>query len=169
MKRSREASTFYILPLLVMMGAVNPIAVLRLKQPILMQASSADETNAKDKLKFTTGILGELTEGGEKLGFTDILASDGVSLKVMYKSFGDAHQASEFFDKEVARAAKTDKREKKTDRTGKVVGERAQVFFASTRNTENYPAVLWTDGRQFHMIESKSLADILELEKIYRY
>jgi hypothetical protein len=170
MNRSRAVSAFYILPtMLLITSAVKPLSVFQSRQSVPEESSSSGQANAEDKLKFTAGILGQLTENGEKLGFTDIQASDGVSLKVMYKSFGDAHQASEFFEKEIGRAVRTDKRGKKINRTGKVVGERAQVLFASIVTGEDYPAVLWTDGRQFHLIESKSLADILELERVYRY
>jgi hypothetical protein len=123
----------------------------------------------KKKIKFTRGISGELlTEGGEILGFTNFTASGGVELKVLYWDFDDSPHATDVFEKQVARAIKIVERGKKLDQAGKVVGERAQVTFLSKEPHESISAVLWTDGPKFHQIQSSSLPEILELERVYR-
>ena len=88
-------------------------------------------------------------------------------MTIIYNNFGATDRASAFFENELARAAKLIKRGEKVDREGKIVGERAEILLP--KPNEQVTAVLWTDGRKFHEIQSTSLKDILELEKIYKY
>jgi hypothetical protein len=117
--------------------------------------------------RFTRGTSGDSIEDGVDLGFTVYKAADGVSLTVVYNDFDGASQASAFFEKELVRAAKVLSRGQKTDRDGKIVGERAEIHLA--KPNEELNAVMWTDGRKFHEIQSTSLQDILALEKVYKY
>jgi hypothetical protein len=135
------------------------------------QAKSTESRGSeKKKIQFTRGISGELlTEDGETLGFTNFSASDGVELQVLYKDFDDALKATEVFDKQISRSIKIVERGKRLDQAGKVIGERAQVILPSRGPHQKLSAVLWTDGPKFHQIQSNSLPEILELEKVYRY
>jgi|SRR5580692_1549221 hypothetical protein len=135
-------------------------------QPESTSVQTSDSGERK-KLIFKRGISGDVLQGGELLGFTDYEASDGVRLRMLYKNFDDGEQASAMFNSEIGRAVKVLKRGPKRDADGRIVGERAQLFLATP--TEGQAAVLWTNGRRFHEIQSKSLPDILELEKIYKY
>jgi len=124
---------------------------------------------ATKKLAFKQGIMGQLILDGQSVGFTDFTASDGITLKMMYKDFTSAAEAVELFNKELARSERVVKREKKSNSAGTVVGERAEILLPSSLAGQANHAVLWTDGVKFHEIQSRSLTDILEFEKIYKY
>jgi hypothetical protein len=117
--------------------------------------------------RFTRGTSGDLIEDGVDLGFTVYKAADGVNLTVVYNTFDGASEASAFFEKEIVRAAKVHTRGQKIDRDGKIVGERVEIRLSEPN--EKLIAVMWTDGRKFHEIQSTSLQDILALEKVYKY
>jgi len=134
------------------------------------QAKSTESRGREKKIKFARGISGELlTEDGEILGFTNFSASDGVELRVLYEDFHGALKATEVFDKQISRSIKLVERRKRLDEAGNIIGERAQVILPSSGPHQTLSAVLWTDGPKFHQIESTSLPEILELERVYRY
>jgi len=131
------------------------------------QSSNVNAPHEGNALRFTRGSSGDLIQDGVDLGFTGYQASDGVSLIVTYNTFGDAKEASAFFEKEIAMADKVTKQGDKLDRAGKIIGKRAEILHS--KHNEQVTAVLWTDGREFHEIQSTSLKDILEMEKVYKY
>jgi hypothetical protein len=140
------------------------------QQPSSAQ-SSKDSTKGKRPLTFsncltTTALI--RTAAGSKLGLSSICASDGVQLGILYNTFDDAQHATDVFDQEIATAVKILERGKKLDKSGKVVGERAQVLIQFDEPTKTMSAVMWTDGRMFREIYGSSLRDILELEKVYK-
>jgi hypothetical protein len=125
--------------------------------------------DAPKKMKFELGIVGEgRDEDGVHLGFSNYKASDGIGLIALYTYFSSAEEAQNYFQKQLAEAAKVIERKKKLNSVGKVVGERAQIL-KRVGPQKTSPAVLWTDGITFHEIYSSSLEDILELEKVYKY
>lgn len=113
-------------------------------------------------------MMGELVDkDGTHLGFTDYKASDGITLQALYNDFGTPSEAEIELEKEIKAAAKVVEIGVKKNKEGTSVGRRAQIILRAPR--VKWSAVLWTDGRSFHEIESRSLRDILELERIYRY
>ena len=124
---------------------------------------------ARRNVEFKRGDSGEIvTKDGVRLGFTDFKASDGAVLRVLYWDFENQTDATEVLDKEVAQATKIIERAAKRDRAGKLVGERVEVEFPSTKPHEILHGILWTDGPKFHEIQSIALSDLRELEKVYK-
>lgn len=162
-KQSRKLTYAAAMLALIFSEAFQP-PITELPQPTSQQGSSSSE---KKKLIFKRGISGDVLQGGKLLGFTDYEASDGIGLRILYYDFDDEHQAAEMLESEIGRAIKVLKRGPKKNAEGHIVGERAELLLA--KPAEGQTAVLWTDGRKFHEIQSKSLPDILELEKIYKY
>lgn len=105
-------------------------------------------------------------EDGVHLGFTNFTGSDGSKLTVLYEGFGTPEAAKNHLEKQIAKAVKLVEREKKVDPTGKVVGERAEILFRLDDGTE-IPAILRTDGPQFHEFYSSSRESLLQLERRY--
>lgn len=138
------------------------------------QASSATAPTSKaknspEKKGFEPGIMGELLdEDGTHLGITDFKSPDGPGVSVRYATLDTPAKAHEYFEKQLAKAAKVTDRKNKLNAAKEVVGERAQILLRLDSQT-TYPAVLWTDGRTYHEIYSSSLKNILALEKAYRY
>jgi hypothetical protein len=111
--------------------------------------------------------MGELKdEDGVHLGFTGFTGSDGSKLMVLYEGFGSSEAARSYLEKRVAKAAKLVGRDKKVDRAGKIVGERAEILLRFDDGT-SMPAILRTDGPQFHEFYSSSRESLLQLEKRY--
>jgi hypothetical protein len=131
------------------------------------QASSNAQGLEEIEPRFIRGQSGDSIQDGVVLGFTVYKASDGISVTVFYNDFKDASEASAIFEKKLIRAPKVLMRGQKIDRGGKIVGERAEIRLPQPKETLS--AVMWTDGRKFHEIESISLRDIRAMEKVYRY
>ncbi|HXN99879.1 MAG TPA: hypothetical protein VN881_12460 [Candidatus Acidoferrales bacterium] len=144
-------------------------APFALEEPYTPSQQSADANGLHERkgIRFEKGTSGDLIQDGILLGMTLYKASDGASLAVVYNNFEDTSQASAFFDKELVRASKALSKGDKLDRDGKIIGKRAEIRLAAPN--DKLTAVMWTDGRKFHEIQSTSLRDILELERVYKY
>jgi hypothetical protein len=128
------------------------------------EASPAETPNHKQsgqrKWEFYRTSMGELRdEDGVHLGFTHFKASDGSNLTVLYEDFVSSAQAKDYFEKQLAKAAKIIERKNKLDTEGKVVGERSEIPLRISPE-KTIPAVLWTDGVKFHEIYSSSRESI---------
>lgn len=112
----------------------------------------------------TAAHLGLKTEGheGVRLGFTLYLASDGVRLTAKQGKFASASEAERYLDSVVGRSAKVLKRGRMNDKSGKLVGHRAEVVLKQNKSITEY-GVLWTSGPWFQEIDSTSLQDNLAL------
>jgi hypothetical protein len=122
---------------------------------------------ATARVEFQNIIMGELRdEAGVHLGFTNFKGSDGSMLTVLYQGFADSEAAQNYFEKQIAKASKIIKREKKLDTSGKTVGDRAEILLRLDAG-KSIPAILRTDGRQFHEFYSASRESLLLLEKRY--
>ncbi|HUA00637.1 MAG TPA: hypothetical protein VMB02_09920 [Candidatus Aquilonibacter sp.] len=133
-------------------------------------AQSSATTSQKDtsSLRFLPGtVRGEMLLDGVKLGSSTYKASDGVTLVVLYNNFEDPQHAIDVFNQEIAKASKIMVRDKKIDRSGKAVGERARVLMPGSKPNEILYSVLWTDGKAFREIYSTSERDTRALEKVY--
>ena len=103
---------------------------------------------------------------GVTLSFRGFIASDGVGLTAIYGSFASESLAKAQFEKEVTRAAKILRRDKKKDKLGTVVGERVEIMTLA-EDGRTTPAILWTFGSKYHEIISASMRDNLVLEKTF--
>jgi hypothetical protein len=111
--------------------------------------------------------MGEMYDesgNGKHIPFTDYKASDGTGLKAMDPEFESPEKAEEYFEIRIAKAQKITTRSKKRNSRGRVIGERAEGVYSSPDGT-TFPAVLWTDGKVFREIDSRSLPLSLKLEK----
>ena len=125
------------------------------------------KASVASKIGFTNTVMGELKdEGGVHLGFTSFAGSDGSKLMVLYEDFGSSEAARNYLEKQIAKAVKLVGRDKKVDLTGQTMGERAEVLLRFSDGT-SMPAVLRTDGPQFHEFYSSSRESLLQLEKRY--
>jgi hypothetical protein len=131
------------------------------------QAQQSASLGEQTKLTFKRGMSGDLLRDGTVFGFTDYAASDGICLKVIYNTFHDPSQAAEIFQKEIAESKQVLNRTKKLNAKQEIVGERAELLLGKPDGVSF--AVLWTDGRSVHEIQSSSLPHILTLEKVYSY
>jgi hypothetical protein len=105
-------------------------------------------------------------EKGLLVPFTGYKASDGTGLNAIDPEFKSPAKAKEYFALRIAKAQKVIRRGKKEDSGGKVIGERAEAIYTSPDGS-TFPAILWTDGRVFREIDSRSLALSLKLEKAF--
>jgi hypothetical protein len=119
------------------------------------------------KLTFKDAGRGEFEpKDGLGLSFRGFIASDGVGLTAIYGSFASESLTKAQFEKEVAKAAKILRRDKKKDKLGTVVGERAEILTLA-EDGRTIPAILWTFGPKYHEIISASMRDNLALEKTF--
>jgi len=136
--------------------------------PPAVTTPATKSSGTQHKAHFTPGNAGEIELNyGVQLAFEDFKASDGSGLRMLYWYFDNPAQASEVFKKEVAHALKIVNQGQKKDATGKLVGERAQIQVQSSTPGIPAVAVVWTDGGTFREIRSRSLNDVLDLEKLY--
>jgi hypothetical protein len=138
-----------------------------------LQSESRDtkthSTNIVDDyrvVQFKSVGVGELVDAdGMRLAFTAYQGSDGTKLTAIRHEFPSQTKAEEYFDRAIKQAVTVVSSGKKEDRTGKIVGKRAQVVLPSGKVKAKALAVLWTSGGHFHEIVSSSLGNILLLEK----
>lgn len=102
-------------------------------------------------------------EEGNQFALTAYRSADGKKLTAVNRVFDSERLSQDYLEKLTAKASRVIKSEPKTDRTGRVIGTRAEVILSSSG--KETPAVLWTQGSQFHEIFSDSLPIILALEK----
>jgi hypothetical protein len=128
-----------------------------------------ESETAPAKITYENALMGEMRdEDGVHLVFTDVKASDGNYLTVLYQDFNSPADAQAFFEKQLAKAAKVVDRKNKLSPDGTFVGERAEILLGLSSGGA-IPAVLWTDGVKFHEISSTSRDSVLELERVYPY
>jgi hypothetical protein len=162
---------------LACLGSAGFWALFPNADSMLVQSTRAGSTattakqarTALEETTFENIGMGEMEdENGVHLGFTDFKASDGIGLIVLYESFGSPERALNYFEKQLAKAAKVIERKNKLSPERKIIGERAEILLRLNPQ-KAIPAVLWTDGEKFHEIYSSSLKEILQLEKVYKY
>ncbi len=111
--------------------------------------------------------MGEVfDEDGVHLGVTHFTGSDGSKLTILYGGFGTPEAAKNYLEKQIAKAAKLVEQGKRVDSSGKTVGERAEILLRLD-DGKVIPAILRTDGPQFHEFSSSSHDSLLQLEKRY--
>jgi len=123
---------------------------------------------SKDAESYHPTEMGEIRdEDGTQLSFTAWEGAGGSVVTVIHKDFGSPVLASEYFDKQVARAKKVLKLGRQIDGKGKVVGKRAVVVLTSSKNdrASQTPTLLFTAGSCYNQWGSKSFAAVLQMEK----
>jgi hypothetical protein len=114
---------------------------------------------------FKNVTMGEMFgENGIKMPFTGYTASDGTGLTAMDPAFESPAKAIEYFETRLAKAQRVTRRGKKRNSHGQIIGERAEATYPYA-NGAIFTAILWTDGRVFREIDSRSLPLSLKLEQ----
>jgi hypothetical protein len=131
------------------------------------EKAQAPTKQAPARIEFQNIVMGELLDENKvHLGFTNFKGSDGSALTVLYDDFPDFADAQDYFDKQILKAAKVIKREKKLDPKGKIIGDRAEILLR-VHYGKTIPAILRIDGPRFHEFYSSSRESMLQLEKQY--
>jgi hypothetical protein len=115
--------------------------------------------------EFTVVMRGEGTDAdGLFVAFTTYEGAPGFRLSQIHRMCATEKEAHEYFEKQLTRF-KVVSREPKKDKTGKVVGERAEVLLIRDKGKEPTPEILFTVGSDYLEIGSPSRDGNLELEK----
>jgi hypothetical protein len=115
--------------------------------------------------EFTVVMRGEGTDAdGLFVAFTTYEGAPGFRLSQIHRMCATEKEAHEYFEKQLTRF-KVVSREPKKDKTGKVVGERAEVLLIRDKGKEPIPEILFTIGSDYLEIGSSSRDANLELEK----
>lgn len=145
------------------------LSILAARVPGLagQEKAQAPTKEAPARIEFQNIVMGELLDENKvHLGFTNFKGSDGSALTVLYDDFSDFAGAQEYFDKQILKAAKVIKREKKLNSKGKIIGDKAEILLR-VPDGKTIPAILRIDGPRFHEFYSSSRESLLQLEKQY--
>jgi hypothetical protein len=124
------------------------------------------------KMKFKTGGMGELEpkpgDDGVSFSLMGFVAPDGNVANYEYGSFVSSARAMEKFDHEIAQASQVLTRTAVRDKSGTIVGERAEIISLTDTPGKTAPSIIWTVGSTFYVIISRSGQDNLALERYVR-
>lgn len=132
--------------------------------------NSSQRESSKDAVEFEDieGGRGK-TEDGMPFSYHLYKSSDGVGVTTTIENRGSAVRANKALQRKIKKASQIIERGAKLDNKGQRVGERVVAMFALDGPEKEHRAVLWTEGSQFHYIESSSLRHALQFEaKFYR-
>jgi hypothetical protein len=152
----------FVLLFLLLTRPARSQANAQVPQPLV---SAGDEQPVKSKAKFRMKAAGEGMTRGIAFGFEDYDSSAGVYAMYLYGRLDNAAKAKQYFDIEIAYAAKVIKRsELKSNKAGG--GERAVIVLPPEEGQpKTVYAIIRDDGGHFTEFRSASLKVALELEK----
>lgn len=162
-KKAMTLINFRTITGLSMLSAILGAMLISLSTPRGVCAGSTLVDRQEAEMIFTSmGAGSGKTEDGSDFSFAWMKSSDGVLVSTRTERRRSSSRANAVL-KRTLRGAEILKRGPKIDSGGKRVGERVVARFASKgRNV-----VVWTDGCDFHYLESESLRHILAFEKKY--
>jgi hypothetical protein len=156
------AGTVSIAGLLCWQTGLLTAAVRTLRGIVAAQSSES----ARKKPVFKEDAAGTiLNRDGFEVDLHGFKSSDGNSVSYSLSTPLGSATALDELDRQLALADHVVVREPFRNAEGHVAGERAVIFFEGRRTHEEIAAILWTDGRILHRIESRSLYHALEFEK----
>ena len=106
------------------------------------------------------------TEDGSPFSFLESEASDGVKISARTEKRRSTSRAAAVLRKAM-RGAKIVARGPRTNNLGQRIGERVIAWFTSKGQDKSRYVLLWTDGSDFHYLESSSLPHLFAFEKKY--
>jgi hypothetical protein len=125
-----------------------------------------ESRSARKELVFTPGAIGEIMDqDGFRLSIHGFKISDGGNLSYYLFIPIASASANDEFERWLAPADFVVVRDVVKNARGEGVGRRAVVFFPNRDAQGEVAAVVWSDGRDLHSIESLSLYDALVFEK----
>src|SRR5262249_19042554 len=111
---------------------------------------------------------GKVIDGGGGFSATYYSSSYFVTLVLAHEGHVSPKKANQVFDQRLRQAVQVFELGPKTNREGKVVGQRAFALFFSPVCSCYYGETLWTDGRVLDYIYSTSGLHVREFEKQQR-
>ena len=112
---------------------------------------------------FTGGVSGQMVRHGRSVDFQVFQSSDGVQLQMSVETFRTTAQAQNEVERSVANAAKVVERVKNKGGIGQPPDR--VVIYRRTKDPSRKVAIMWTVGRDVHVIDSSSLKHALLFEK----
>ena len=107
------------------------------------------------------------TEDGIPFSYHLYKSCDGVGVSTTVENRSSVFSALKALQRKVKTASKIIERGPKLDDKGQRTGERVVAMFASNGSEKERAAVLWTEGSDFHYLESSSLRHLIAFEKKY--
>ena len=128
--------------------------------------ASRQVAKPKPPTSFKTMLVGEKRdEGGTNLAFSVLRAPDGIKLTLTHHRFDTQIDAQNFFCKRIDKAAKIISKTGTKDKSGAIVGQRAEVLVRADGGSKApVSGIIWTHGPEFHEIVSASPEDNRLLE-----
>lgn len=151
--------------ILVTVVCMLPLCLISLKAS---SPTSIEGQESQDReMTFKNLLSGSgRTEDGSRFSFGSAEASDGVKISARTERRSSVSRAKAVL-KRTLRGAEIVTREPKINNQGQKVGERVVAHFASKAQNKSRYALLWTDGSDFHYLQSSSLRHLLAYERRY--
>lgn len=111
-----------------------------------------------------TGIGQMKAHNAAELGFVSYQNQDG-SVTIIRGTFDSDKQAASELNDDVKNAKEVIEHSFRTDKSGKMVGERVVAVLIQKDPAANLQAVLWTEGPNYYEVVGDSLPVALEWEK----
>lgn len=153
-----------------------PLIIVTVAFSLLVESDSAmaviptaidSHAGQETEMTFTSVLAGSgRTEDGSPFSFWSAKSSDGVAISARTEKRRSVARAHAELRKQL-KSAEVVEQGPKTNNQGERVGERVVGCFAATHETKGRCVVLWTDGSDFHFLESQSLRHLLAFEKKY--
>ena len=151
---------------LVLLGVLGVMFIkLSVPQGVCGVSASVDSQEAEMTFK-SMGAGSGKTEDGSEYSFAWMESSDGVVVSARTERRRSAARARGVL-KRTLRGAEIVERSRKMDKRARQVGQRVVARLPSKGQNRIRYLVLWTEGSDFHYLESVSLPHILALEKQY--
>ncbi len=130
------------------------------------QRGGTEADSKQSDLDFKETSMGEaVTAEGFHYPFHDWKSNDGVAVTSAILTYNSSGQAREAFLKRLTESSKVIERSPRIGKSGRKRGERAIATFSYPGRKEEFSGILWTDGREFHDVESLSLRHALAFEQ----
>jgi hypothetical protein len=141
---------------------VQPISAMALRLISLYSQSTQEKEMTFTSLQTGSGR----TEDGSRFSFWLAESSDGVAISARTEQRRSVARALGVLNKHI-KGAEIVARGRKTNNQGERVGERVAGCFPAKDQVKGKCVILWTEGSEFHILESASLPHLLAFEKKY--
>jgi hypothetical protein len=125
------------------------------------------QSTQETEMTFTSVQAGSgRTEDGSEFSYWLAESADGVAISARTEKRRSATRAHQVLNKQI-KGADVVERGRKTNNQGRRVGERVVGCFPAKDQKKGKCVILWTDGSDFHILESASLPHLRAFEKKY--
>ncbi len=132
------------------------------------QLTPAQENTDKGSITFESVLNGSMQgKGATSISFQDYKSHDGAILESRIETYPSPNRARAEMKRLLRHSALLVESNSALDGQGRRVGDRAVAEFGKAMPPTRRATVLWTDGRDVHILESSSLRYVLAFEKRY--